>query len=264
MQRKQPSEGPIPQSVAGEADAGHEIRATHCEEQEQLIGWYDATIGASYWLGLPTVTGLEAAQLLCAENPVNAKTTDDWLNATSWKENVGGIALMDPENRRRLLRGFLGEGSERALLEWLQIAKRHGWRYDPWIDKYIEALRITSDNGSRRDRQVFTDKPATARLPEPGWELHKPERFVGYGNALYKTLFNVRQAGGHRPTAREVLDIWQLDKPIDIAMVLPNSIDYYDAKGNTKPADLDAIRKAIGRMTDPKRTSEPTSGRQSR
>jgi hypothetical protein len=46
-----------------------------------------------------------------------------------------------------------------------------------------------------------------------------------------------------------VVEAFSIEKPPEIAMVLPNGIDYYDAKGETKAADLEAIRKAINRMT---------------
>lgn len=40
-----------------------------------------------------------------------------------------------------------------------------------------------------------------------------------------------------------------MNKPADVAEVSNDGLKYYDANGNTKPADLAAIRKAIERMT---------------
>ena len=50
-------------------------------------------------------------------------------------------------------------------------------------------------------------------------------------------------------SAEDVVEAWRNNAPAEIAKVLPDGFDYYDAKGNTKTADLEAIRKAIGRMT---------------
>lgn len=110
--------------------AGRGPDPTQEEDLQSLIGWYDATLRADYWLRLACVTAVEAAQLLSCENPHDsaAKT---WLDTTS--------EHMNPEARRELLRGFEDEGGTRSLTEWLQRAKSRGWRYDPWVDQYIAA-----------------------------------------------------------------------------------------------------------------------------
>jgi len=51
------------------------------------------------------------------------------------------------------------------------------------------------------------------------------------------------------PTARDVVEAWRNNAPAEIAKVLPDGFDYYDANGNTKTAGIDAIRNAIKRMT---------------
>lgn len=112
------------------------------EMQQHLVGWYDATINAVYWCTLPSVTALEAAKILSGVNPHDCGRVDDWLAATSWKDHSEGIAVMSPIDRRNLLRGLEGVGAEKPLCEWLQIAAEHGWRYDPWIDEYIEASGV--------------------------------------------------------------------------------------------------------------------------
>ena len=80
------------------------------------------------------------------------------------------------------------------------------------------------------------------------WTLKKPQRFQGYSKPLYDLLKAAHIAGQPSPKAREVLDKWKGNPPPDVATVTDNGLKYYDAKGNTKPADLDAIRKAIDRM----------------
>lgn len=83
----------------------------------------------------------------------------------------------------------------------------------------------------------------------PGWTLTTPKRFQGYGKPLFDYLKGAHSAGKPCPTARNVLDDWKLNRPADVAEVSNDGLKYYDASGNTKPADLAAIRKAIERMT---------------
>lgn len=82
-----------------------------------------------------------------------------------------------------------------------------------------------------------------------GWTLCRPTSFQGYGRPLFELLKIACNAGKVRPTARDVVEEWRVNKPPEVAQVLTDSIDYYDANGTTKSANLDAIRKAIGRMT---------------
>lgn len=81
------------------------------------------------------------------------------------------------------------------------------------------------------------------------WAVTKPQRYRGYAAPLHRLLAAAHHDGKRRPTARDVVEAWRIKQPPEIAQVLPDGFDYYDGKGNIKPADLDAIRKAIGRMT---------------
>jgi hypothetical protein len=83
----------------------------------------------------------------------------------------------------------------------------------------------------------------------PCWTLTMPKRFPGYSKPLYDYLKAAHAAGKHCPSARNVLDDWKRNKPVNVAEVSDDGLKYYDANGNTKPADLAAIRKAIERMT---------------
>lgn len=80
------------------------------------------------------------------------------------------------------------------------------------------------------------------------WTLIKPQRFPGYSKPLYDLLKAAHTAGQPCPKARDVLDKWKENPPPDVATVTDNGLKYYGANGNTKPADLEAIRKAIDRM----------------
>lgn len=83
----------------------------------------------------------------------------------------------------------------------------------------------------------------------PAWAANNPQRYKGYTAPLHRLLVAAHREGKPRPTARDVLEAWRINMPAEIAKVLPDGFDYYDSKGNTKAADLTAIRKAIGRMT---------------
>ena len=84
---------------------------------------------------------------------------------------------------------------------------------------------------------------------DPGWSLTKPERYQGYGKPMYDLLKAAHIAVQPRPKARDVLDAWKKNPPPDVTEVMADGIKYLDANGNTKTADLDAIRATINRMT---------------
>lgn len=83
----------------------------------------------------------------------------------------------------------------------------------------------------------------------PAWTVTKRQRFKGYSLPLYRLLATAHRDGNPCPTALDVVEEWRTNTPAEIAKVLSDSIDYYDSKGNTKAANLEAIRKAIKRMT---------------
>lgn len=83
----------------------------------------------------------------------------------------------------------------------------------------------------------------------PAWNLSEPKRFQGYAKPLYLLLQTAHNAKQRRPTARDVIDAFAASKPNEIAQILPNGFDYYDAKGDTKGATLAAIGETISRMT---------------
>lgn len=111
------------------------------------------------------------------------------------------------------------------------------------------------DDGGRLTWVMDSPEPQAATVVDVGetvgvnWALVKPQRFPGYAMPLYNFLKAAYLAGGVRPTARDVLEEWRKKAPPEVAKVMTASFDYYDAKGDTKEADLNAIRKSIYRMT---------------
>lgn len=81
------------------------------------------------------------------------------------------------------------------------------------------------------------------------WDVSRPQRVHGYTEPLYRLLAAAHREGKPCPTSRDVLEAWRINRPAEIEKVLSDGIDYYDSNGSSKPASLDAIRKAIKRMT---------------
>lgn len=98
--------------------------------------------------------------------------------------------------------------------------------------------------------------PEGSSSPEPApksndagaWPLRAPQRYQGYRLPLYALLKAAHSSGGARPSAREVLDSFKKNQPPEVIEVMHDGIKYYDRNGNSKPADIRAIEKAIDRL----------------
>jgi hypothetical protein len=84
------------------------------------------------------------------------------------------------------------------------------------------------------------------------WILNKPKRYQGYRKPLFDVLKSAKAAGQPIPSAHDVLDAFKVMRPPEISEVMVSGIKYYSSNGGLKEADLDALRKAIQRMTQPK------------
>lgn len=105
---------------------------------------------------------------------------------------------------------------------------------------------------------VATQAPDTVTAPiarlngvtAVSWNLVKPKAPRGYGVALYEFLKQAHANGHSLPTARDVLDAWRSDRPLGcITEVMENDVKYESGEGTVREANLEAIRKAISRMT---------------
>ena len=106
-----------------------------------------------------------------------------------------------------------------------------------------------SDATTTGESRATPPVPTLAVNTGPGWTLRTPQRTPGYTWPLYQYLMEAHTAGRPKPKARDVLDAFHAAKPRDVAVVNPDALIYYDAKGNTKEANLAAIAEAIRRMT---------------
>lgn len=106
------------------------------------------------------------------------------------------------------------------------------------------------EQGPKKGAEVTQAAPAKGRTGTlPGWTLNKPKRCDGLATPIYRVLKAAHDAGAARPNAREVLESFRQSKPTEIARVLADGCDFFDAKGSDKSADLEAIRKRIQTMT---------------
>ena len=91
--------------------------------------------------------------------------------------------------------------------------------------------------------------PADVVSGSPQWVVTKPQRYSGYTSPLYRFLMAAQLKRKACPSARDVIEEWRVNKPAEIAQVMTDEVNYYDAQGNIKGATLNSIRKAIKRMT---------------
>jgi hypothetical protein len=96
-------------------------------------------------------------------------------------------------------------------------------------------------------------QPVDRSTQTPGWMVSKPKRIQGYGGALYNVLKDAHTKGEARPSVHDVLALFAVNKPREVAKVLPGEgLDYYTADGATKHATIKTIRGRIAELTKPK------------
>ena len=116
-------------------------------------------------------------------------------------------------------------------------------------DVHALADEYTAPEAKQAEPQAAAPVVADSASNAPAWTVTKPQRYSGYAAPLHRFLAAAHREGKPRPTARDVLEAWRSERPAGIAKVLADGFDYFDANGDEKAADLEAIRKAIGRMT---------------
>ncbi len=213
------------------------------EHLQGARGWHDGTLEADHWAALGDIAPIDAAMLLCRFNP-NEDSYDDARQTTT--DELG------PEHLVRLAQRLAdidkADHKPRTLRDWHQTARGLGLTYHSWIDGYIEAT--TPPAPPVADTAPPEPQAAAVVAAAVVWSIKRPQRFQGYGNPLFKLLTAAHVEGRPIPTAREVIDAWSAQRPPEVIEATGDTLKYYDAKGNTKAADLDAIRQAINRMID--------------
>ncbi len=121
------------------------------------------------------------------------------------------------------------------------------------LHRWVKATGITSAYAFAPWSRLTTPSPAPVVAESASgataWTVNKPERYRGYSVPLHRFLAAAHREGKPRPSARDVIEEWRVNLPAEIAQVLSDGVNYYNAEGNTKSVGLEAIRKAIRRMT---------------
>ena len=169
----------------------------------------------------------------------------DQLMAQAVKDATAGVLVL----RDLYVGGIMKRGGHMSeLLDYVFSRDMNAWLDlidAPFACRLPEAEPV-------QESQATTPSPAPVAAASASggmnWTLNRPQRFPGYSKPLYDLLKAAHIAGKPSPKARDVLDKWKENPPPDVVAVTDNGLKYYDANGNTKPADLEAIRKAIDRM----------------
>lgn len=185
---------------------------------EARRGWWDATLGADRWASDPRIDGEDAACLLAGFHPV--KAPKDWDTHTT--EFAGPDEFYT-------LRKWCQQGEPMSLSRWRAAALEAGKFVHPWVLEYLGE----------------TPEPAPKKSGAATWELIQPKRLPGYRRPLYQLLKRWHSEGRSIPTAAQVLEEWRSNKPDDIVEIKRLSMVYVTGTGKEKPADTDAIARAI-------------------
>ncbi|MDD2535387.1 MAG: hypothetical protein PHW78_02300 [Macromonas bipunctata] len=266
----------LPDAVTAWLAAPREV-LTGQAQAEHEAAWFDATLDAAGFFAMERITPVQAAMLLCRFSPHDETLRDAETSTTD---------ETTPDDFKRLMVTFEDRAAARqgarSLPDWMAVAAGAGRKTHSWAVRYAKHYGLYGPPAPHREAeplpsvgpaatapqsvtinvhiQVQPEQPPAQEPPPPApeespapaapaWPITKPQRYKGYSAPLHRLLAAAHRDGKPRPTAREVVEAWHTDKPAEIAKMLTDGFDYYDAKGNTKPADLDAIRKAIERMT---------------
>jgi len=209
----------------------------------------DKPIDWGYWMHqMPSLTAAQAARLMSGLDPDLFASLDNRPNS-----NDPGPACAGARNLERLaLAQGMVSGPPASWLEWADRqqqpddAKPEGRPLPVHPLFRIEVEKLKTRAGQRGSQ---AEAPAVGASGAAAWTVTTPQRYYGYSIPLHRFLTSAHREGKPRPSARDAVEAWRENMPAEIAQVLPDGIDYYDAKGNTKAANLEAIRKTIERMT---------------
>ena len=104
-----------------------------------IVVWSDVTLDADRWFMRANVTPLQAAILLCGQNP----NGDD---AEGKAERTTTDRCTTPSHFRALRTAFQDltapAGQATDLETWVRLARRLGLHYHPWVDDYMAAADL--------------------------------------------------------------------------------------------------------------------------
>lgn len=201
-----------------------------------------------YWAKrMPVWTPGQAARLMCALDPDVFESYENQPTANKQNKAIATAKRMERLAHAQKVLAL-------APSEWLEWAVENGFCVSPWLHQvvthYNEEKRPSRfvDGLQERMPQEAVESAIT-RLNDHDWTVKKPGRYQGYGRPLFEFLKSEKAVGRQLPTPRDVLDAFKRISPPEVIEVLGDGMKYYDGNGNSKVADLNAIRKAIQRMT---------------
>lgn len=258
---------------------------TQWQQAENEAAWFDESLRAKHFFQRKSVTPVWAAKLLCGLNP-NKVSDEDALKTTTDAITPDDYMVLlqtfqDGPSACSLLEWMrFADDAGCKVHPWAaKYAKHHGLYGPPAPHREAEPLASVGPAATTPQSVTInahirgqSEQPPAQEPPPPGpeespaptvpapvvpesasnahaWTVTKPQRYRGYSMPLYRLLVAAHREGKPRPTARDVVEAWRTDTPPEIAKILSDGFDYYDAKGDTTTADLEAIRNAIGRMT---------------
>ena len=143
------------------------------DEAAELIFWHDAALHANHWFSLKDVEPGQAAMVMCGFHP-NKQTPErarqDTTDATG------------PDDFVRLLQRFEDlakhKTAPRTLPEWLAFALEEKLRYHPWLDDYLEAIRLTRGDAAPTEPAAGVEAPAADQAPAENKAARQDRRLL--------------------------------------------------------------------------------------
>lgn len=185
---------------------------------------------------------------------------EEMLEAMGVRARMPREALRAAFSLYRETEQVVGKLAPEILDEWLPIhprilraqgndlALQAEMKFSAWCKRMVHQLLQPQTDPVEIDSTPSSLTPTLAKSA-PDWMLRKSKRPQGYSEALYDKLKKAHDAGLPRPTPLDLLDAFFREPHIDVTVVENEGLKYTAGKG-TKIASLDAIRKAIGRMTE--------------
>lgn len=138
-------------------------------EPANFISWHDAALDARFWMNQSWISPVEAATLLCQQNPKDANCDPSEISTD--ETNPGDFYLL-----RRAFEGVAqDQPCKRSLCDWLALVKYHSW-----IDEYLKAAASLQEDQAPppSEAEAVTQKPEQA-VSEEGRGDAEPGQIAG-------------------------------------------------------------------------------------
>lgn len=176
----------------------------------------------------------------------------------SERENFRERGISEDEYRQRHSRYKASIAKPRTQMD--ESLRQSDQAFSSWRKAMVNQLLRLAVAAIAKEH-LLAETVAEEETIELGWFLAEPESFRGYSEALYEHLKSAHNSRvPRRPRASDIVDKWTRTPIFPVTSVDDGIVSYENANGivvkisTTRAKTLDAIRKAIGRMTSKKRT----------